>query len=115
MLEVREVVVMTKLPVEFAVTETDGAGQAAPVGRPKQVSVYARFAVFLIAYVAEVPAGTLSDEGDALKADGFAFETFRMVLPPNKSAPVSGGPNGATMKKYFVPAVAEKLSWDCVY
>jgi hypothetical protein len=93
---VREVVEMTNETVEFGATET--APHAAPVGNPAQVSTYETAPAFVITYVAGEPAGTFCEEGEELNADGFAFDTFRTVLPPRRSAPVSGGPNGATMK-----------------
>lgn len=94
--DVREVVVMTREPVELAATVTEM--HAAPVGNPEHVSVYETLPVFAIVYVAEEPAETVCEEGEALTSDGFAFVTFKTVLPPSKSEPVSGGPYGATMK-----------------
>ena len=68
---VREVVVMTKGTVEFAFTEAEGVGHAAPVGNPEQVSVYATFPVFVIVYVADEPAATVCETGDELNMAGF--------------------------------------------
>jgi len=95
MADVRRVVVMTKGAVEFAVTDT--AGHAAPVGNPEHVSAYETAPRSVIVKVADAPAATVLEEGDALKDDRLPAETFRTVLPPSKSAPVSGGPNGATI------------------
>jgi hypothetical protein len=90
---VREVVVITREAVEFA--ETDTAGHTAPVGNPEQVSAYETLPRSVIVKVADEPAATVLEEGETLKDDRFAVETFRTVLPPSRSAPVSGGPNGA--------------------
>jgi len=95
MADVRRVVVMTKGAVEFAVTDT--AGHAAPVGNPEHVSAYETAPRSVIVKVADAPAATVLEEGEALNDDRLPAETFRTVLPPSKSAPVSGGPNGATI------------------
>ncbi len=94
----REVVVMTKEAVEFACTVT--AGHAAPMGNgagAEQVKVYEMAPKSEIVNVADVPAATVLDNGEALKDDSIPFETFSTVLPPAWSARGSGGPNGATM------------------
>ena len=91
----REVVVITREAVEFA--ETVRAGHAAPLGNPEQVMVYESAPTSVSVKVAGDPAATVCEDGEALKDDGLPLETFRTVLPPSKSAPVSGGPNGATM------------------
>jgi hypothetical protein len=87
-LDVREVVVMTNEAVEFA--ETDTAGHAAPVGNPEQVRVYERAPTSVIVNVADEPAATVLEEGEALKDDGLPLETFRRVFPPGSE------PKGAT-------------------
>jgi hypothetical protein len=89
---VRDVVVMTKEAVEFAVTVT--AGHAAPLGNPEQVRVYETEPKSVIVNVADEPADTVCEGGEAVKDDRFALETFRTVLPPAWSP---GGPKGATM------------------
>jgi hypothetical protein len=95
---VREVVVITREAVEFAATVRGGEeGHAAPVGSPEQLTVYESTPTSVSVKVADDPAATVCEVGEALKADGLPFETFRTVLPPSKSSPVSGGPNGATM------------------
>ena len=91
----REVVVMTKEAVWFACTVT--LGQTTPVGKPEQVKAYEIAPKSVIVNVADVPAATVLDNGEALKDDSIPFETFSTVLPPAWSARGSGGPNGATM------------------
>jgi hypothetical protein len=92
---VREVVEITREAVEFA--ETDSAGHVAPFGNPEHVKVYETAPTSVIVKVAGEPAATLCEDGEALKPDGAPLDTFRTVLPPSKSAPISGGPNGATI------------------
>lgn len=92
---VREVVVITKEAFEPAATFT--APQAAPVGNPEHVRVYGTLPMSVIVKVADEPALTVCEGGVAVREDRFPYETFRTVLPPSRSAPVSGGPNGATM------------------
>ena len=65
--------------------------------------------------VADDPAATVIEKGETLRDDGFPLETFRTVLPPSRSNPVSGGPKGATMMKYFVPATVVNDTKDCLY
>jgi hypothetical protein len=88
--DVRTVVVMTKEAVEFAFTFTDG--HAAPEGNTEQVRAYEIAPISVIVKVADDPADTVLEEGEALNDDGFPLETFRTVWPPK-----SEGPNGATM------------------
>jgi len=92
---VRRVVVMTRGAVAFA--ETDTAGHTAPVGNPEQVRVYESAPTSVIVNVADDPAATVCEFGDAVKLDNAPIETFKTVLPPSRSDPVSGGPKGATM------------------
>ena len=87
--------VITREAVEFGGTVR--AGHAAPLGNPEQVNVYEITPTSVIVKVAGDPAATVCEDGEALKDDGLPLETFRTVLPPSKSAPVSGGPNGATI------------------
>jgi len=94
-LAVREVVVITREPVELAGTVK--APHDAPLGSPEQVRTYEIAPISVTVYVAGEPAETVKEEGAALKEDGLPFETFRTVLPPSRLKPVSGGPNGATM------------------
>ena len=88
-------VVITREAVEFA--ETVRAGHAAPFGNPEQAMVYDSAPTSVSVKVAGDPAATVCEDGEALKDDRLPLETFRTVLPPSKSAPVSGGPNGATI------------------
>ena len=84
----REVVVMTNEAVELA--ETDTAGHTAPVGNPEQVRVYESAPTSVIVNVADEPAATVLEVGEALKDDGLPLETFRRVFPPGSE------PKGAT-------------------
>lgn len=86
--DVRKVVVMTKEAVEFA--ETFTAGHAAPVGNPEQVRAYEVAPISVIEKVADDPAATVLEDGEALKDDGVPLETFRTVFPP------ASEPKGAT-------------------
>ena len=91
----REVVLMTKEAVEPAFTVT--GVHVAPVGKPEHVNGNDALPTSVIMKVADVPAATVCDEGAALIADRLPAETFKTVLPPARSDPASGGPNGATM------------------
>ncbi len=85
----REVVVMTKEAVWFACTVT--LGQTTPVGNGRaQDKAYEMAPKSEIVNVADDPAATVLEVGEALKDDGFPLVTFRTVLPP------ASEPNGAT-------------------
>jgi hypothetical protein len=92
---VREVVVMTSGTLEL--DATDAGLQDEPVGSPVQFNVYGVLPMCVIVKVAEEPAATVRDEGELVKVETFPIATFRTVLPPRRSEPVSGGPKGATM------------------
>jgi hypothetical protein len=92
---VRDVVVMTKEAVEPAFTVT--GVQAAPVGKPEHVNGKDAFPTSVMVKVAGVPAETVCAGGVALMEDRLPADTFKTVLPPARSGPASGGPNGATM------------------
>ncbi len=76
----REVVVMTKEAVEFAGTVT--APQAVPWGNPEQVRTDGTLALFVIIYIAEDPAETVCERGEAVRAFRFPSLAVRTVLPP---------------------------------
>jgi hypothetical protein len=92
---VRDIVVMTNGAVEFAGTVT--AGHAAPVCNPEHVRAYETVPKSVIVKFADEPADTVCEGGEALNWDRLPYATFRTVLPPSRSEPVSGGPNGATI------------------
>ena len=91
----RDVVVMTREAVEPALTVT--GAQAAPVGKPEHVNGSDALPTSVIIKVTEEPAATVCAAGVALMEDRLPADTFKTVLPPARSGPVSGGPKGATM------------------
>ena len=78
--------------IELSVTPAGRTPASENVGAGEPVAVTANAPCIPMVKVALFPLVITAGE-----AAGFAFVTFNTVFPPSKSAPVSGGPNGATI------------------